>query len=104
MELGEKIAMLRKQRKMSQAALASKSGLSQSGISFIEKSLRSPSFGTLGLIAEALGVSVTELMDGVMIVQTEELPELDRAIQLFKELTAEQQQNAIRYMEFLKNQ
>lgn len=63
MTFGARLVALRKSLKMSQATLAATSGVSQSAISMIEKGLRSPSEDTMRLLAKALNVSTTFLMD-----------------------------------------
>ncbi len=62
MGIGDRITEARKQKGLSQAELAKRSGLSQAGISYIEKGLRSPSTDTLELLASALGCSVSYLI------------------------------------------
>ena len=63
MRIGENIRRLRKSLGLTQVQLAKRSGLSQSGISDIEKSVNNPSTETIRLIASALGVSVSDLID-----------------------------------------
>ena len=63
MNIGSKIATLRKQKGVSQAELAKRSNMSQAGISYIEKKLRSPSADTLEMIATALNVPLSQLLD-----------------------------------------
>lgn len=58
-----KIKNLRRSRGISQAKLAEKSGLSQAAISMIEKGMKSPTLTTLEKIAQALGVSVSDLLE-----------------------------------------
>ena len=62
MDIGSRIAAIRKQKGVSQAELAKRSNISQAGISYIEKGLRSPSADTLELIANALNISVSQLL------------------------------------------
>lgn len=62
MDIGLRIVEIRKQKKISQGELAKRSGLSQAGISYIEKGLRSPSADTIELLAAALGTTVSALM------------------------------------------
>lgn len=62
MGIGDRITEARKHKGLSQAELAKRSGLSQAGISYIEKGLRSPSTDTLELLASALGCSVSYLI------------------------------------------
>lgn len=60
--VGENIKSRRKLLKLSQAALAKRSGISQSAISDIETSTKSPSVETLRLIAVALCTTSAALM------------------------------------------
>ena len=57
----EKVATLRKDLKISQSALAEKSGIAQSHISELERGLYTPTIRRLGPLAEALGVTVSDL-------------------------------------------
>jgi len=52
----------RLRRKLSQEALASKAGLSVSYISMLERGQRTPPLDTLELLAKALAVSATSLL------------------------------------------
>lgn len=63
MTVGEKIAEKRKQIGLSQRSLAKLSGVSQPTISAIESSTKSPSTVTISLIAKALKVQTSELLD-----------------------------------------
>ena len=60
--LGTKIRELRKQKKLTQTALAKKAGISQSALSDIESQTKSPSVDTISLLASALEVTVSQLM------------------------------------------
>lgn len=58
------VKRLRKQRKLSQAALGRKVGVTEAYISMIESGARpNPSLPTLQKLARALGVSVAELLE-----------------------------------------
>ena len=61
-DLGIKIRELRKQKKLTQTALAKKAGISQSALSDIESQTKSPSVDTISLLASALEVTVSQLM------------------------------------------
>lgn len=80
MTFGARLVALRKSLKMSQATLAATSGVSQSAISMIEKGLRSPSEDTMRLLAKALNVSTTFLMDEQEQAPPATEEELDNAI------------------------
>ena len=58
----EVLRTLRRQRGLSQEALADATDLSRPYISQLERSLKSPSLRTLARLAEALDVSVSEIL------------------------------------------
>jgi len=61
--LGRAIRRLRHDRGLSMASLASKAGVSESTLSLIELGQGNPSFfGTLRALAEALDVTLTEIV------------------------------------------
>lgn len=61
-KVGEAIAQARAAKRLTQQELAERAGTSQSAISQIEKGERAPSFATASQIADALGVSVADLL------------------------------------------
>jgi len=63
-DIGERLAYLRKERKLSQAALAERSGLSQTYISDIEKKGKQPTYDTMLKLCNGLGISLIELLGG----------------------------------------
>jgi len=60
-ELGERIRELRKKKGLSQLRLAYRAEISKTYLSDLERGKRNPSIGLLLRIAEALGVSLTDL-------------------------------------------
>lgn len=62
--LGENVRAKRKEAGFSQEKLAEKAGLSTVFISRIERGIESPSVDNLLKIAKALGVRVSDLVDG----------------------------------------
>ena len=60
--VGENTARIRKEKGLTQEALAEKSGLSQQYISGLENGQRNPTIVTLFELASALGVSHVELL------------------------------------------
>lgn len=64
MGISENLVALRKEKHISQVELSSKSGISQQTISTIENNLNSPTIYTAQKIADALGVSLVELITG----------------------------------------
>lgn len=63
MTTGEKLKTWRKKRRLSQQALEIRSGVSQSAISAIELDSRSPSLDTIQMLAKALRIEPSALMD-----------------------------------------
>lgn len=61
--LGKKISELRKDKNLTQEALAEKSGYSVEFISLVERGVNAPSVAGLGKIAKALKVEVKDLFD-----------------------------------------
>lgn len=58
MDIGNAIQLSRKRRKLSQAELAERAGISASYLSMLERNRRDPPLSTVGLIASALGMPV----------------------------------------------
>jgi len=72
--LGRRIQFFRKQRQLSQAALAEKVDISITSLSQIERGVKYPTSETLSRIANALGAEARELFDD------EEAPPADRSL------------------------
>ena len=82
-QLGKRIRALRKEKRLSQARLAEKAGLSEACIGTIERGSRTPRLPTLQKIASALKVEVKDLFDfhpGQITVPEEALEELYKSI------------------------
>lgn len=62
--IGQAIKYCREADQLTQAALASASGLSLSAIASIEQGARIPTVGTLHAIASALGLSLVDFIGG----------------------------------------
>lgn len=65
MRVGERLHDLRTARVLTQEALAKKSGVSQVTIARIESGKYSPRFSTIHKLAEALGVTAEQFVEGV---------------------------------------
>lgn len=63
MSVGDKLRSLRKQNKLTLKELSEKTNLSISFISDIENKRRNPSIDNLKILANALNVSISELLD-----------------------------------------
>lgn len=71
-KIGKKIKELREKQELTTTELAEKSGVSQSTISQIENGKRNASTGTVVKIAEALGVSITEIVKSSSIEENKD--------------------------------
>jgi transcriptional regulator with XRE-family HTH domain len=60
--MGKTLKRLRTKKKLSQAALAKRAGLSREYVNKIEAGRYDPPLSTLNSLAKALGVPVTELL------------------------------------------
>lgn len=65
MEIGAKIKLLRKERKLTLAEVSEKTGIAQSTLSRIEKGIRTGSVQTHLKICQALSVRISELYAGL---------------------------------------
>lgn len=61
-DIGGKIRSIRKRKGMTQSNLATKAGIAQSTLSYVENGSKHPHFDTLSSICSALGVTVFELL------------------------------------------
>ena len=90
-KFGTFIAAVRKERKMTQAELAAKLGVTDKAVSRWERGLGFPDIGTLEPLAEALGITVLELMRSERLPEPA-LPVEEAAEALSSALTAAEQQ------------
>ena len=65
LQFGTRVRKLRSEKGLSQEAFASLCGLDRTYISGIERGVRNVSLANISLIAEALGISLSELMQGL---------------------------------------
>ncbi|MDG1057752.1 MAG: helix-turn-helix transcriptional regulator [Flavobacteriaceae bacterium] len=63
--VGKRISVLRKQLKLTQAALASTAGMEESALQRIEASRTNPTIKTLYKVAIALNVNIKELFENI---------------------------------------
>jgi transcriptional regulator with XRE-family HTH domain len=63
--LGSKVVELRREREWTQQQLAAATGIDQGWVSRIEAGRVEPCLGTLGLLAKAFDLSLSELLRGV---------------------------------------
>jgi transcriptional regulator with XRE-family HTH domain len=62
-QLGMRLKVTRTKRRMSQAALAAKAGITREYVNKLEAGRYDPTVGVLQRLAKALGVPVTELLE-----------------------------------------
>jgi len=60
--VGRNLARVRREKRLTQEQVAERSGISQQYISGLERGRRNPTIVTLYLLAQAVGVSHTELV------------------------------------------
>lgn len=83
-ELAQRIRTTRKDQRLTLEEVASRTGLTRSWLSKVENFRVTPSLPALGKIAEALGVSVADLVAGLdskpalVVVRREERQQVDR--------------------------
>jgi transcriptional regulator with XRE-family HTH domain len=65
-QLGKRICYLRKERHLSQLALALESGVTKSYLSDLERGVRNPTVKVLSRLAQGLDVTLEELFRGVV--------------------------------------
>ena len=97
--LGQRIAQLREEKKLSQSGLARLVGTSQSAISQIESGERNPSFATIRDLAAALEVTPAHLVGAPV----ESLAEHELAhFRLLRSLPPEAQKELQQFAAYLK--
>ena len=97
---GQRLARLRDAAGLSQSAMARRIGVSQSAISQIEAGDRSPSYGMLVQLAEALGVSMPYLVGA----EVEQLSPAEQThFARFRALPPSGKRELDAYVEFLQN-
>ena len=72
-QLGKRIAFLRKKKKMSQLDLALDSGINKNYISDLERGRRNPSLMILSRLSKALDCDMATLLQGIKDYSLEEI-------------------------------
>lgn len=92
MSFGQRLKLIRKAKKISQADLAKLCNLTQQSISFIENDVNSPTVYTAQKIAEALGCSLSDLAEPPPQIYETVLTERERElISCFRRLSPQEQ-------------
>lgn len=102
-EVGQRLKEIRTAKGISQYRLSKLSGISQSAISTIESSTKSPTTDTLERLAEVLGCTVAELMGET--VETRRPTDAEIKFALFggdQEITDAQFEEVKRFAQYVK--
>ena len=104
MAFGDKLIEARKRRKLSQEGLAKISNVSQQAISFIEQGKRSPTEETMKLLAAALDLDVSDLLDDAQKkpIPEDELKESNAVMLSELDLSEQELQQVLAFVEGLK--
>jgi transcriptional regulator with XRE-family HTH domain len=97
---GERLERLREDAGLTQSALARRIGTSQSAISQIEAGDRSPSYGMLLQLADALGISLAYLV-GAPVERLS--PEEELHFRRYRALPGDAQKELSAYVDFLQS-
>lgn len=97
---GARLSRLREDAGLSQSALARRIGVSQSAVSQMEAGDRSPSYGMLVQLAEALGVTMPYLV-GAAVEQLTPAEEIH--FRRYRALPATAQRDLEAYVDFLRS-
>ena len=98
--IGQQIAAIRKEKKMTGIALADKAGISQASISVVENGVRTVTLDVILKICNALDVSLKDLLpEERMLPEKPMTPELHQILRLAKQMTKDEQQAWIRLLE-----
>jgi len=91
----------RKAKRWTQLELAERSGVSQQAISFIENGRNSPSESTIRLLADALGLSVSDLLHDETETETTLKPDERHLLEMFRHLNPVGKSTALGLVESL---
>lgn len=100
-DVGQRIKEIRLSMNLSQNTLAKRAGIGQSTLSAIESTTKSPNTETIRLIAKALGVQVSDLLN-----QKEAAPETGDSLKaegvfILNSLSENGLKQAVNYLRFL---
>lgn len=101
LQAGDRIKAERMKQGLSQNKLAKLANVAQSTLCDIEKNRNNPSLDTVILIANALKVPVTKLMDNENASQEDEMR--SEFLYLISALREDQRKNLLQYARFLLN-
>lgn len=99
--IGERIRELRRRQNMTAAELGKRTKLSTSMISLVERGLSSPSIGSLILIANALGATMSDIVELApqaeddTVVRSADLPVVEASNKLLRRILRQDRQHGV---------
>lgn len=100
--LGQRIRELRKQQQMSQEELGFKAGISAAHLGQIERALKNPTIETVGRLAAALGVSVSDLFSRERVIPLQQQPTVAKIEAQLIDMSEDEQKIVLRVIRAMK--
>lgn len=102
--LGKRIKSLRKEAGMSQEELAFKASISPAHLGQIERALKNPTLDTIDSIAQALGVSLSQLFDGADDITLPDTPQYEnKLVAYLTGMSDAQQKDILKLIKIVRN-
>lgn len=102
-DLGLRIRQLRNEKHMSQEELAFKAGISPAHLGQIERAVKNPTIDTIGKIASALDVPVTELFSAEHILSAPQNATIGKINAHLVDMCEEEQKDILRIIRIFRN-
>jgi len=102
-DLGLRIRQLRNEKHMSQEELAFKAGISPAHLGQIERAVKNPTIDTIGKIASALDVPVTDLFSTNRIAPTPHSVTIGKINAQLIDMSEEEQKDILRIIRIFRN-
>ena len=102
-DLGLRIRQLRNEKHMSQEELAFKAGISPAHLGQIERAVKNPTIDTIGKIASALDVPVTELFSSDWIAPVPQNLIIGKINAQLIDMSEEEQKDILRIIRIFRN-
>lgn len=102
-DLGLRIRQLRNEKHMSQEELAFKAGISPAHLGQIERAVKNPTIDTIGKIASALDVPVTDLFSTDRIAPTPHSVTIGKINAQLIDMSEEEQKDILRIIRIFRN-
>lgn len=102
-DLGLRIRQLRNEKHMSQEELAFKAGISPAHLGQIERAVKNPTIDTIGKIAVALDIPVTELFSSDRIAPTPQNLTIGKINAQLIDMSEDEQKDILRIIRIFRN-